>query len=96
MPRVARLGVSLRGVRRLRTRLVELCASPSSPFRKHTQLLGRDCPPVQAVEELTTTQLVHLWVKEAGRGGALSGPLLCRTPDLLHEPCLKEHRRQAV
>lgn len=58
------LGISLRGVKRLRARLVELCADAErSPFREACTLLGRDCAAVQSFEELTTTQLVHQWVK---------------------------------
>lgn len=58
------LGLSLRGVRRLRARLVALCADAErSPFKKAQTLLGRHCPAVRSFEELTTTQLVHLWIK---------------------------------
>jgi hypothetical protein len=61
---VEHLGISLRGVRRLRDRLVELCADAErSPFREACTLLGRECPAVRLFEELTTTQLVHLWIK---------------------------------
>ena len=61
---VEHLGLSLRGVRRLRDKLAELCADAKrSSFREACTLLGRECPAVRSLEELTTTQLVHLWVK---------------------------------
>jgi hypothetical protein len=58
------LGISLRGIRRLRARLVEMCASETSPFAKDTTLLGRDCPGVRSFKQLTTTHLVYKWVKD--------------------------------
>ncbi len=62
-PAVALKGITLRGLRRLRKLLEDLCASEASPFRHDTVLLGRHCPAATSFEELNTTQLVHLWVK---------------------------------
>ena len=59
------MGLSLRGVRRLKERLVKLCASEESPFKVDAVLLkNRKCAAAHSFDELTTTQLVHMWVKE--------------------------------
>ncbi len=77
-PEVALKGITLRGLRRLRKLLEDLCTSEASPFRQATVLLGRECPAVSCFEELNTTQLVHLWVKKQEVTGE------CRLADVPH------------
>jgi hypothetical protein len=65
------MGISLRGLRDLKTRLTKLCVSKESPFREEKELIkGRVCPAAHSFEDLTTTQLVHLWVKEQSVTGS--------------------------